>query len=145
VSTPPYLVEKILQSRTALEGERKQVTVLFAALKGSMELLAARMEQMAMPGSVLITAEVLRLAEGYVQVDPLGPVPIKGLPAPAEVHEVTGAGLVRSRLQAAAARGLTRFVGRDTELDQLRHPDWNAPTGRQGHRRAAPGAPRHRC
>jgi class 3 adenylate cyclase len=91
VSTPPYLVEKILQSRTALEGDRKQVTVLFADLKGSMELLAARMEQMAMPGSVLITAEVLRLAEGYVQVDPLGPVPIKGLPAPAEVHEVTGA------------------------------------------------------
>jgi class 3 adenylate cyclase len=42
VSTPPYLVEKILQSRTALEGERKQVTVLFADLKGSMELLADR-------------------------------------------------------------------------------------------------------
>ena len=57
--------------------------------------LAARMEQMAMPGSILITAEVLRLVEGYVQVDPLGPVPIKGLPAPAEVYEVTGAGPVR--------------------------------------------------
>jgi Adenylate and Guanylate cyclase catalytic domain/Double zinc ribbon len=40
VSTPPSLVEKTLQSRTALEGERKQVTVLFADLKGSMELLA---------------------------------------------------------------------------------------------------------
>ena len=40
--TPPYLTEKILTSRTALEGERKQVTVLFADLKGSMELLADR-------------------------------------------------------------------------------------------------------
>src|SRR5713101_7820013 len=40
--TPPYLAEKIFMSRTALEGERKQVTVLFADLKGSMELLADR-------------------------------------------------------------------------------------------------------
>src|SRR5215510_6142573 len=40
--TPPYLAEKILTSRSALEGERKQVTVLFADLKGSMELLAER-------------------------------------------------------------------------------------------------------
>jgi class 3 adenylate cyclase len=232
--TPPDLAEKILQSKIALEGERKQVTVLFADLKGSMELLAdrdpeearqlldpvlehmmaavhrhegtvnqvmgdgimalfgapiahedhsvracyaalamqgavrqyavevqrtkgvpiqirvglnagevvvraigsdlhmdytavgqtthlaARMEQIAMPGSILITADVLRLAEGYVQVDPLGPIPIKGLQAPVEVYEVTGAGPVRTRLEAAAARGLTRFVGRDAELDQLR-------------------------
>src|SRR5919108_4610253 len=40
--TPAYLAEKILTSRGALEGERKQVTVLFADLKGSMELLADR-------------------------------------------------------------------------------------------------------
>ena len=40
--TPPYLAEKIFMSRSALEGERKQVTVLFADLKGSMELLAER-------------------------------------------------------------------------------------------------------
>src|SRR5438552_3451510 len=40
--TPPHLAERILTSRAALEGERKQVTVLFADLKGSMELLADR-------------------------------------------------------------------------------------------------------
>jgi hypothetical protein len=40
--TPKHLAEKILTSKTALEGERKQVTVLFADLKGSMELLADR-------------------------------------------------------------------------------------------------------
>jgi len=222
---PTHLAEKILGSRSALEGERKQVTVLFADLKGSMELLAnrdpedarklldpvleqmmeavhryegtvnqvmgdgimalfgaplahedhavracyaalrmqegvkryaeqvqrsigvpihvrvglnsgevvvrsigsdlhmdytavgqtthlaARMEQMAMPGSILLTANVLQLAEGYMRVTPLGPVPVKGLEAPIEVYELTGAGPARSRLQAAAARGLTRFIG----------------------------------
>jgi class 3 adenylate cyclase/predicted ATPase len=232
--TPRHLAEKILTSKTALEGERKQVTVLFADLKGSMELLAdrdpeearklldpvlermmevihryegtvnqvmgdgimalfgaplahedhavracyaahdmqaamrryteqvrhtqgvevqirvglnsgdvvvraigsdlrmdytavgqtthlaARMEQLATPGTIRLTAETLRLAEGYIEVKPLGPVPVKGLEAPIEVYEMVGAGPRRSRLHAAAARGLTRFVGRETELDALR-------------------------
>jgi len=82
--------------------------------------LAARMEQMAMPGSVLMTTDTLRLAEGYVQVKSLGPVAVKGMSDPVEVYEVTGAGVARTRLQAAAARGLTRFVGRDAETEQLR-------------------------
>jgi class 3 adenylate cyclase/tetratricopeptide (TPR) repeat protein len=231
--TPQHLAERILNSKAALEGERKQVTVLFADVKGSMELLAdrdpeearkildpilermmeavhryegtvnqvmgdgimalfgaplahedhavracyaalrmqdsirryaeevhrsagvplhirvgvnsgevvvrsigsdlrmdytavgqtthlaARMEQMAMAGSTLMTAETWRLAEGLVEVKPLGPVAVKGLGEPVEVYEVVGAGAARSRLQAAAARGLTRFVGRSAELDQL--------------------------
>ena len=54
--------------------------------------LAARMEQLAKPGSVLTTADTLRLAEGYVAVKPLGPVPVKGLAEPVEVYEVTGRG-----------------------------------------------------
>ena len=49
-----------------------------------------------------------------------GPVPVKGLSEPVEVYELLGAGTARSRLQAAAARGLTRFVGRDAELETLR-------------------------
>ena len=232
--TPQHLADKILTSRTALQGERKQVTVLFADIKGSMELLAdrdpedaqklfdpvlermieavhryegtvnrvmgdgimalfgapiahedhavracyaalrmqetvtryadeiqrshgvpvtirvglnsgeivvcaigndlhmdytvvgqtahlaARMEQMAKPGSVLTTAGTLELAEGYVAMRPLGPVPVKGLVNPVQIYEVTGAGAARTRLQAAAGRGLTRFVGRDVELEQLR-------------------------
>jgi class 3 adenylate cyclase len=232
--TPSYLAEKILTSRTALEGERKLVTVLFADLKGSMELLAdrdpeearklldpvlermmeavhryegtvnqvmgdgimalfgaplahedhavracyaalrmqdavrrysdelrraqgvevqirvgvnsgdvvvrsigsdlrmdytavgqtthlaARMEQLAAPGSIRLTAETLRLAEGFVQITPLGPVPIKGLGEPIEAFELVGAGAARTRLEAAARRGLTCFVGRNAELEQLR-------------------------
>ncbi|MFQ5830400.1 MAG: AAA family ATPase, partial [Candidatus Methylomirabilia bacterium] len=91
--------------------------------------LAARMEQMAKPGSILLSADTLRLAEGFVQVKPLGPVPVKGLEAPIEVYEVTGAGLVRRRLDAAVARGLTRFIGRDAELDQLRKASEQAGQG----------------
>src|SRR4029450_14111410 len=74
--------------------------------------LAARMEQMAMPGSILIAADTLSLTEGFVQVKRLGPVNVKGLNEPVEVYEITGAGPVRSRLQAAAAGGLTCFFGR---------------------------------
>ena len=232
--TPKHLAEKILTSKAALEGERKQVTVLFADLKGSMELLverdpeearklldpvlermmeavhryegtvnqvmgdgimalfgapvahedhavracyaalqmqesvaryaetlrrmegvgahirvglnsgevvvrsvgsdlrmdysavgqtthlAARMEQMAAPGSTFITAGTLRLAEGYVEVRALGPVPIKGLPDPVDIYELTGAAAARTRFQVAAIRGLSRFVGREAEIDQLR-------------------------
>jgi class 3 adenylate cyclase/tetratricopeptide (TPR) repeat protein len=232
--TPPYLTEKILATRAALEGERKQVTVLFADIKDSTELikgldaeavqqlldpalhcmmdavhrfegtvnqvlgdgimalfgapiahedhalracyaalamqeamqsyteevrrahglelrmrvglnagevvvrtirndlhmdysavgetthLAARMEQLATPGTIRLTATTLRLVEGLVRVTALGPVPVKGLTDPVEVFELVGASAVRRRLQAAVARGLTRFVGRDTEYDAIR-------------------------
>ncbi len=83
--------------------------------------LAARMAQMAVPGSILMSPETQRLSEGYVVVGPLGPRPVKGLNAPIDVYELVGAETVRSRLYAVAARGLTRFVGRNDELEQLRH------------------------
>ncbi|HEY3068017.1 MAG TPA: adenylate/guanylate cyclase domain-containing protein [Methylomirabilota bacterium] len=231
--TPKHLAERILTSKAALEGERKQVTVLFADLKGSMELLAdrdpeearkildpvlermmeavhryegtvnqvmgdgimalfgapiahedhavracyaalrmqesvkryaedvrkvdgvpirirvglnsgevvvrsigsdlrmdytavgqtthlaARMEQAATPGSILITVDTVRLVEGFVEVRSLGLVNVKGLGGSVDIFELVGAGAVRSRLQAAAARGLTRFLGRDAEVEQL--------------------------
>src|SRR5207248_7108355 len=82
--------------------------------------LAARMEQSATPGAVLIAPATLRLVEGYVQVKALGPISVKGLDDPIEVYEIVGAGASRTRLQAAAARGFTRFVGRDAEVEVLR-------------------------
>ena len=78
--------------------------------------LAARMEQLATPGTIRLTAATLRLVEDVVQVQALGPVPVKGLVEPVEVFELVGASGTRRRVQAAAARGLTRFVGRQTEL-----------------------------
>src|SRR5438445_1214282 len=82
--------------------------------------LAARMEQMADPGAIVITPDTLAVVEGFIDVKSLGPVPLKGLAAPVEVFELVGAGAARTRLEAAARRGLTRFVGRNAELEQLR-------------------------
>src|SRR5207302_3076595 len=65
--------------------------------------LAARMEQMATPGTILLAPATLQLAEGYVQVVARGPVAVKGLPEPVEVYALTGASALRSRLQASAA------------------------------------------
>jgi tetratricopeptide (TPR) repeat protein len=73
---------------------------------------------------------VLGLVEGFVQVTALGAMPVRGLRDPVEVYEVTGASVVRSRLQvAAAARGLTRFVGRQQELLALQQALERAGTG----------------
>ena len=102
--------------------------------------LAARMEQMAMPGGILITPETLRLVEGHTLVRALGPLPVKGLDAPLEIHEVTGAGPARSRMHAAVARGLTPFVGRDDEMDRLQQKLARARIG-QGQLVAVVGEP----
>ena len=92
--------------------------------------LAARMEQMAKPGSVLTTADTFRLVEGYLAVKPLGALPVKGLAHPVDVYEVTGAGAARSRLQAAAG----------PRLDAFRRPHRRiaAPAPRPATRRARP-------
>ena len=92
--------------------------------------LAARMEQIAAPGSIWITANTLRLAEGYVDVEPLGPRPVKGLGSPVEVYRLKGPGGAQTRLQAAALRGLTPFVGREAEMAILRRRLEAACTGR---------------
>ena len=242
--TPKHIADKVRSSRSALEGERKQVTVLFADLKGSMELLAnrdpeearhlldpvltcmveavhrydgtvnqvmgdgimalfgaplahedhalracyaalamqaavrrlsdearrghavvasirvglnsgevvvraigndlrvdytavgqtthlaARMEQLAVPGTILFTAETLRLVQGFVDFKPLGPTAVKGFPEPMEIFQLIGAGPIRSRLQAAAARGLSPLVGRQTELQVLETARERAASGR---------------
>jgi tetratricopeptide (TPR) repeat protein len=91
--------------------------------------LAARMEQLANPGSIRLSSSTLRLVEGLVRVNDLGPIPVKGMDEPVEVYELTGASSVRRRLQATVARGLTRFVGRDTEIEVLNQALEQAGTG----------------
>src|SRR5262249_14509180 len=73
----------------------------------------------AKPGSVFLTRSTLKLVEGHVHARLIGSLPVKGLARPVEIHELIGATVVPSRFQAVAARGLTRFVGRDQELDVL--------------------------
>jgi hypothetical protein len=81
--------------------------------------LAARMEQLADPGTVLLPSATLAFAEYFIQVRPQGPTPVKGMTEPVEIYELLGATAVRSRFQAHAARGLTTFVGRTSEMAQL--------------------------
>ena len=114
-----------LQIRVGLNSGEAVVRVIgsdlhtnYAAV-GQTVHLAARMEQMAKPGSILAAADTVRLARGWVDVKPLGPVMVRGLDTPVDVYEIVGAPAARSRLQASAARGLTRFVGRASELGTL--------------------------
>jgi class 3 adenylate cyclase len=93
--------------------------------------LAARLEQLASPGSIRLTAATLRLVEGMMRSNDLGLLPVKGLPEAVEVFELVGASAVRQRLQAAVARGLTRFVGRELEIDTLVQALARASTGRR--------------
>jgi class 3 adenylate cyclase/tetratricopeptide (TPR) repeat protein len=83
--------------------------------------LAARMEQMATPGSILVPGTMLGLTRDTVAVNHVGRRAVKGLAAEIDVYEVTGASTTGSRRQAAAARDLTRFVGRQSEMATLHH------------------------
>src|SRR4029453_6926168 len=96
---------------------------------GQTSHLAARMEQMATPGSVLITGHTLQLAEASIQGKSLGRLPVKGLEAPVEVYELVGGQSVRSRLQTAVGRDLSPFVGRDIEMEHLRRTLEHARAG----------------
>ncbi len=82
--------------------------------------LAARMEALASAGSILMTSDTLREVEGFVEFQPLGAVQVKGFSNSVEVFELVGATGIRSRFQAAAARGLSSFVGRQAEINAFR-------------------------
>src|SRR5712692_9550866 len=91
--------------------------------------LAARMEQLAAPGSILVTEQTHKLTAGYFEFRALGKTQVKGVEEPLNVYEVVGAGPLRTRLQVSARRGLTRFVGRHTEMDQIRRALEQAQAG----------------
>jgi class 3 adenylate cyclase/tetratricopeptide (TPR) repeat protein len=91
--------------------------------------LAARLQTLATPGSTVITGNMRGLVEGYFQLKALGLTRIKGVSEPVELFEVTGLGPLRTRLQRAAGRGLTKFVGRQREMDALKHAAEQAQAG----------------
>ncbi|WP_011295923.1 adenylate/guanylate cyclase domain-containing protein [Cupriavidus necator] len=92
--------------------------------------IAARMEGVATPSSILVSESTYRLAEGYFEFKALGRTQIKGLREPLVVYEVLGLGALRTRLQVGAHRGLARFVGRGAELERLGQALALANTGR---------------
>ncbi|WP_454739841.1 adenylate/guanylate cyclase domain-containing protein [Cupriavidus necator] len=81
--------------------------------------IAARMEGVATPSSILVSEATHKLTEGYFEFKTLGSTHIKGLREPLVVYEVLGLGALRTRLQVGAHRGLARFVGREAELERL--------------------------
>ena len=93
--------------------------------------LAARMQTLAPTGSIAITEATQKLTAGYFEFKSLGPTRIKGVSEPVNVYEVVGLGGLRTRLQVSAERGLSRFVGRQQELEQLRRA-FELAQGRRG-------------
>ncbi|MBI3799484.1 MAG: AAA family ATPase, partial [Deltaproteobacteria bacterium] len=81
--------------------------------------LAARMEGLAKAGSIVVSEHTYRLTAGYFEFKPLGAATVKGVSEALNVYEVLGVGPWRTRLQVAARRGLSRFVGRHREMEQL--------------------------
>jgi class 3 adenylate cyclase/tetratricopeptide (TPR) repeat protein len=92
--------------------------------------LASRMQVLAPIGSIAATEQVRKLCEGYFLFDGLGPTKVKGVSEPVNVYEVTGLGPLRTRLQHAIGRGLTKFVGREREIEAIRHAAVLAKDGR---------------
>src|SRR4029450_11278538 len=82
--------------------------------------LASRLESLGPGGSIALSEHTYKLAEGYFEFKPLGAARVKGVSEPVTIYEVLGVGPLRTRLQLAAKRGLTRFVGRQHELEQIR-------------------------
>ncbi len=91
--------------------------------------LAARLQTLANPGAVVVSESVRRLAEGYFQLKALGPARIRGVNEPVEIFEITGLGPLRTRLQVASRRGLTKFVGREREMETLGDAGGRAKAG----------------
>ena len=82
--------------------------------------LASRMQAVAPVGSIAVAESTRTLCEGYFTLKPMGPTRVKGLAEPVNVFEVIGLGPLRTRLQRSAGRGLTKFVGREREMDAMR-------------------------
>src|SRR5271163_3544822 len=96
---------------------------------GHMTNLASRMQTAAPVGSIAVTEATRRLCEGYFMLRPLGATKVKGVSEPVNVYEVTGLGPLRTRLQRSAGRGLTKFVGREREMQAMKHAAEQALAG----------------
>jgi class 3 adenylate cyclase/energy-coupling factor transporter ATP-binding protein EcfA2 len=97
-------------------GERQERLAL-----GETPNIAARLQGMVAPDTVVISAATYRLIEGLFDCRDLGSHTVKGVSTPLQVYQVVGDSAGRSRLEAAATRGLTPLVGREEELGLLRN------------------------
>jgi class 3 adenylate cyclase len=88
---------------------------------GHVTNLAARLQTLAPPGGIVMGRDTRVLVDGYFEIRDLGASEVKGISEPINVYEVTGLGPLQTHFQLSARRGLTRFVGREHELEQMRH------------------------
>ncbi len=91
--------------------------------------LAARMEDLASPDTIYLTGAAAALVSGYLDLDDLGEFVVKGVAAPVHVHQLLGMGRLRSRFDVSKSRGLSRFVGRDDDMQTLERALANAKAG----------------
>ena len=134
----PQIRVGLNSGEVVVRGIGNDLTMDYTAV-GETTHLAGRMEQLARPGAILVTETFVRLTEGYLHFKPLGLVAVKGLAEPLEVFELVDAEPIRGRFQAAA-RGLTRFVGRRSEFVALEEALQRARSG-QGQVLAVIGEP----
>src|SRR6516225_4037784 len=115
--------EVVVRSIATGEGRKEYVPV------GHSTGIAARMQAMAPVGSIAATEPIRKLCECYFVFKSLGPTKVKGVSEPVMVYEVTGLGPLRTRLQRAAGRGYTKFVGRKREMEAIKHASEQAKAG----------------
>ncbi|MGZ6240996.1 MAG: adenylate/guanylate cyclase domain-containing protein [Candidatus Binataceae bacterium] len=115
--------EVVVRSITTGQGQTEYTPI------GHTANLASRMQALAPTGSIAISEQTRKLAEGYFALKPMGPTRVKGVSDPVNVYEVTGLGPLRTRLQRSAGRGLTKFVGRAHEMETLKRALEQARTG----------------
>jgi class 3 adenylate cyclase len=87
---------------------------------GHVTNLASRLQTIAPACGVVISDDTRCLVEDYFELHPLGPTVVRGVATPINVYQVLAAGPTHGHFEAAARRGLTRFVGRERELSELR-------------------------
>src|SRR5271168_2915785 len=116
--------EVVVRSITTGHGQTEYTPI------GHTTNLASRMQALAPTGSIAISEQTRKLVEGYFALNPLGPTRVKGVSEPVNVYEVTGLGPLRTRLQRSAGRGLTKFVGREREMDAMKAAAARATGGR---------------
>ena len=91
--------------------------------------LASRMESMAAPGTTLVSKHTHKMAKDFFEFDPLGKIQVKGKEEAQDVYVLIKASGVETRIEAAVAKGLTKFVGRQKEIEALKEAFEKARSG----------------
>jgi predicted ATPase/class 3 adenylate cyclase len=115
--------EVVVRSITTGQGHTEYTPI------GHTTNLASRMQAVAPTSSIAISEQTRKFVEGYFLLKALGPTRVKGVSAPVNVYEVTGSGALRTRLQRAAGRGFTKFVGRQREMEAMKAAAERAKAG----------------